>query len=157
MSTRGTEIKNKKHGNLNVIYGTIDKANPKSLYIKITGWGNTKYYSEERDYASIIKKLNKRISRLIFTDLDCDLFKREKTMVDFDMRDSGITYDKSSFMSCEITLYQQKTLLMSDEVLLESLDYLTKNIIENILNNNEFFDFFKNKKQANSKLKEPIL
>lgn len=156
VNSRGTEIKINDYINYNIIYGTIDKNQPKSLYIKITGWGNPKNYTEERDYKLIIKRLNKRITKFIYNEIDDKVFIKEKTMTDFDMRDSGIINTKSSFMNCEITLYQVESYLINSYEITESLNILSKSLIENVLNTNEFFRFFKNKKDANQEIKKPI-
>ena len=143
--TRGTELKIEEFDNLKVVFGTIDKNNPKSLYIKISGWGIPIQYSEENNYKIIISKISKRIKRLLYTSLNSS-FDKNIFIVDMNMRESGISKDKPSFMSCEITLYQKTNYSLKDEHISKLLNNIVSDIINDIFVDNEHFHFNKNKK-----------
>jgi len=150
--SRGTELKLHEIENYTISIGTIDRNNPTSLYVKITAWGNPS--SEDlKDYGVIVRKLGKRVKTYLYNHLDTKLFNHEKTMVDLDMRESGIRYGKSSFLNCEITLFQHKEYDIKSKTLLNSLRNTIGNITTTILNEDENFIFYKKKTHANQKLK----
>jgi len=145
---RGTELEIAVNDNLNVVFGTIDKYTPKTVYVRISGWGNPIDYDDEIDYSSIIKKFDKRIKSYLYKNVNLSILK-DISMVDMDMRESGISKNKSSFMSCEITLFQQRLHLITDEVLNDELVRLSEHICNEIINRDIYFKFFK--KKANAK------
>jgi len=145
--SRGTEIKLNNYNNFNISIGAIDKKTPKSLYIKISGWGNPISKNDE-NYIRIIRRIDKRVKSLIYNTINTNKFNQNKTMVDMDMRDSGITYGKPSYMCCEITLYQYEKHLINSEFILTELNDICKNIINDVLSENEFFTFYKKKVDA---------
>lgn len=153
--SRGTEIKIDDFKNYNVSFGAINKLNPKSLYIKITAWG-LPISSEDRNYKTLVRRIQKLIKTKLYLNLDRDIFKVDKTMVDFDMRESGIKYGKASFMNCEITLFQIDCHLLKSETLLTDLTHVTELIVNDILDDNDIFEFDKKKTLSNQKLKSLI-
>ena len=153
MNSRGTEITINNYPNLNVVFGTMDKNNPKSIYIRISGWGNPLDYDENYDYKSIIRRINKRIKTLLYNKVNINNFDNNRIIIDLDMRDSGILEDKSSFMSCEITVSQHNHYLINSDRMLSELNNIASMIIYNVFTNNEYFKFYKKKKDAKSNLK----
>ncbi len=148
---RGTEIKLESFKDLNVTFGSIDKHNPKTIYLRISGWCNTINYYNDNNYKTIIRKFHKEIRTSLFKELN-NKFNKSMTMVDLDIRESGITNGKSSFMGCEITLHQiNKLPLDSDEIYLE-INRVLRNLIEDVFKRNKHFEFFKKKKTANESL-----
>ena len=81
---------------------------PKSIYINLSAWGELKENEEEINYDKVISLLRKRIKHNINSTINKTDFHRDKYIVDLDMRSSGISNEKRSFMSCEITLFQKK-------------------------------------------------
>jgi len=151
---RGTEFTIDINNNINVMFGSVDKNNPKTVYIKFSGWGNTIDFDEDLEYKTIIRKITKEIKRYIYFNIKPNLFNREMTMVDMDMRESGISSEKSSFMSCEITLFQMNNFLLDSDILKDEMIRLIKHVCEEILNKDLYFKFYKHKKQAKKKLLE---
>jgi hypothetical protein len=145
--SRGTEIKLNNHNNYNISIGAIDKKTPKSLYIKLSGWGNPISENDE-NYTRIIRRMDKRIKSLIYNTINTSKFNQNKTMVDLDMRDSGIAYGKPSYMCCEITLFQHEEHLINSEFIITELNEICKNMISEVLNQNEYFKFHKKKTEA---------
>jgi hypothetical protein len=150
---RGTEIKLDDYKDLNVVFGSIDKNNPKTIYVRLSGWGNPIDYFEDNDYKTIIRQLSKKIRRIIFRELNSD-FYNSMTMIDLDMRESGIIDNKSSFMSCEITLFQSNNYLLDSNEVSDELNRVIKIIIDKVFEDNEYFKFFKKKKIAKESLKK---
>ena len=144
---RGTEIKIEVNDNLNIVFGTIDKHDPKTVYIKISGWANPIEYDETIEYGSLIRKIDKRIKKYLFSNINPDILN-PIALVDMDMRESGIAKNKSSFMSCEITLYQKNLYLLSTDILNDELVKLSKYICDEIINRDIYFKFFKKKTKA---------
>ena len=139
---RGKEIKLEVSDNYNVMYGTIDHKNPQSIYIGISGWGQPKSDGEE-DYDRVIKSLHKDVKRLM-TNIESDVFKVE-SIVDVDMRESGVRFNKRSFMDCEITLYQKNKYLLGDEKILNDVNSIITSLLE-LFNTSKYFNFYKTKK-----------
>ena len=151
--SRGTEIKIPKFTNYNVSFGAINKLNPKSLYIKLTAWA-LPISTEDKNYKILIRKINKQIKTKMYFHLNGDNFNVHKTMVHFNMRESGIKYGKASFMNCEITLFQLNNHLLKSDILMKDLIKITDLIINEILEDNEIFNFYKRKTLTKNKIKK---
>lgn len=153
MKNRGTEIKIDTVKNFNVVFGTMDKKNPKSIYIKITAWGTPK--NSVLDYNRQIQQLSKSVKRTMFTQLNNDKFEGHRTLVDLDMRVSGVSYGKDSFMGCEITLFQKNNYLLNSDNMLDDLNDVVNDVIKKVFKSNPDFYFSKKKVKLKSKCKEP--
>jgi len=105
---RGKEFTLDVNSNYKVKLGTVDNKNPKSIYINVSAWGELIKEDEEINYESIINKLRNRIKHNINTIINQKDFHKGKYIVDLDMRSSGISKSKRSFMSCEITPIPKK-------------------------------------------------
>lgn len=146
MMKKGKEIKlGKAYMNYKVISGTVDSKNPTSVYINISAWGEPTNDDIEQ-YTTVISSLKKDIKTHVFTNLPLT-FNKHRTIVDLDMRESGIAYGKRSFMSCEITLYQNSRtgkMLMADE-LKKLMTQITDNVIREVFDKYPYFKFYKKK------------
>ena len=98
---RGKEVRLNLPYDYNIISGAVDNKNPESIYIQISAWGKPKN-KEEGNFDNIIKQKSKRVKRKLFEVLDRNQFL-PKAIVDFNMASSGISFDKRSFMSVELT------------------------------------------------------
>ena len=144
MKKKGKEIKmGKSYNKYNVVSGTVNSKNPRSVYINIAAWGEP-INKEALNYANVIRGLNKRIKKHIFDNV-LEPFNRNRTIIDLDMRESGILYGKRSFMSCEITLFQNKDRLLTTDELKETIVEITDNVIEDVFDQNEYFEFYQKK------------
>jgi hypothetical protein len=147
MTKRGKEIKMNLSNNYNIVCGTVDNKNAKSIYINLSAWGEpTK--DEEINYDRVISKLAKCVKQSTYNCLKnnySDKFFNERTIVDLDMRESGITFGKRSFMNCELTIYQKEVSeSINDDVTLEILDKIIKSAVE-CLDEFEYFKFYQKK------------
>lgn len=141
---RGKEIKIENVANLNVTFGTVDNKNPKSVYINISGWGEL-YNDEDVDYNKVIRHTRKKLKQQIFKHANKDLFNLKKTIIDFNMRESGINYGKKSYMSCEINLFQNKNFNIFSSELHKALEEILNIITLDNLNKHDYFKFYKTK------------
>lgn len=142
---RGKEVKIKTPYQYNVVSGTVDNKNPRSIYIQISAWGNPKNKFEE-NYDSIIKNKSKRVKRKLYDVLDTDRFYKNRTIVDFNMASSGINYGKRSFMSVEMTLFKKEPLLpINSDELTPILKNISERIILEVFESDEDFEFHKRK------------
>lgn len=140
----GKQLMVKDFTNYSIVSGTVDNKNPKALYLNISAWGDP-LIEDITDYKFVIRKLDKIIRNTIFNDLDSNLFQVNRTIVDFDMRESGIEYGKRSYMNCEITLFQKHNFKLQEKEIQDSLDDILRHITHN-LDSNIYFDFYKSKK-----------
>ncbi len=139
ITKKGKQLMVKNHANYNIVTGTVDNKNPKALYVSISAWADP-LNEGIINYGSVIKKLTKRIKKELHDNLDLELFNPERSIIDFDMRESGITYGKRSYMNCEITLYQKHGFKLQEKEIQKSLNQILGDIICNVFDNQIFFD-----------------
>jgi hypothetical protein len=140
---RGKEIKLNLPYNYNVISGAVDNRNPESIYIQISAWGKPKN-KEEENFDSIIKQKSKTVKKKLFEMLDVNQFL-PKIIVDFNMASSGISYDKRSYMSVEMTLFQKIPTPINSDKLLPTLNKISEKIILDVFEKDKDFKFYKRK------------
>ena len=142
----GKQLMVKDYDSYKVLSGTVDNKNPKTLYLNISAWGDPLSDDENLNYNGVVRYLTKSIKTEIFDKLDDKLFINSRTIVDFDMRTSGIEYGKRSYMNCEITLFQRNTFKLQEKHIQDSFGELIHNIINNVFDDNIYFKFHKRKK-----------
>jgi hypothetical protein len=144
---KGKEIKTTKFKNYNVVFGSVNNKNPKAIYINISSWAQP---IEEIgvNYNQVIRNLNKKIKQSLFKIFDeqedC-FFDGNRTIVDLDIRESGIRYGKRSFMSCEMTLFLNEEMSVTSDYMKDKLESVTENLIKTNFENNKTFNFNKKK------------
>lgn len=143
----GKELKMNKFKNYNVVFGSVNNKNPKAIYINISAWAEP-LNREDVNYNRVIKDLHKKIKQVIYNHLynksETD-FVKENTIVDLDIRESGIRFGKRSFMSCEITLYLHTEIPANSERMKMNLDDLTPVIIKTVFDDDKNFKFHRKK------------
>ena len=142
---RGKEITLDVNQNYKIKIGTVDNKNPKSIYINLSAWGEVKTEDESINYDGVINKLRKEIKHNINSTLNPEDFYKNKYIVDLDMRSSGITTKKRSFMSCEITLYQKNNISVNKPLIINYATSIIQNVISNCLDKQNHFTFYKTK------------
>jgi hypothetical protein len=145
MLKTGKQMKLELFKNYKITTGTIDNKNPKAMYITISAWGKPKV-DGEINYSDVIRKINKQIKSKLFDNLDKGLFESGRSIVDLDMRNSGISFDKKSYMNCEITLFKLNNFKIQDKKIKEHISEIITNIIESVFDESEYFEFHKTKK-----------
>ena len=83
-------------------YGTVDSKSLKSIYLNIQSWVEPK--GLEIDWMRPVSILNKNIKTVLTEIINNNLFNN-KFIVDLDLRTSGISINKRSFMNLEITFF----------------------------------------------------
>ncbi len=143
---RGKEVKIEVSDNYNIVSGTVNNKDAKAIYINISAWGEPTS-SDELNYTRVISRLSKCIKQNIYNTLKLKYnnnFNSSGTIVDLDMRESGIRFGKKSFMNCEITLYQTgSSLMVNDVVMFHALKEISKSAVSCI----DDFDLFVFQKQ----------
>lgn len=148
MSKTGKEIKITSFKNYNVVIGSTNNKNCKANYINISAWADPQI-DDEVSYNRVIRDINKKIKQSLFnllTTHDYEDFSEDKTIVDLDIRESGIRYGKRSFINCEITLFLNSEIQVNSEYMKLMLDKIIDNLINSILEQNKSFKFYKKKK-----------
>jgi hypothetical protein len=143
---RGKELKLDINPNYKIKIGTVDNKNPKSIYINLSAWGELKKNEDEINYDKVINSLRKRIKNNINKNINIGDFHQDKYIVELDMRSSGISDKKRSYMSCEITLYQKNLIPVNKPYMVDTTTTIIENIISNCLDDQPHFTFYKTKK-----------
>lgn len=142
----GKEIKLDLLDNYKTKIGTVNNKESKSLYINLCAWGQLSELDENLNYDYYLRNVRKKIKQKLNNSLNKDLFHNHKYMVDLDMRTSGLSIEKRSFMSCEITLYQKKYLPLNKPRIVDNTKQIIKDVITDCLENNSIFTFYRTKK-----------
>ena len=143
---RGKEISLSLPYEYSVVSGTVDNHQPKSIYIQISAWGKPKV-NKDCNYENIIRQKSKNVKRKLFEILSKDeRFHKDRCIVDFNMASSGISYDKRSFMSVELTLFQKEPFVqVNSEELFPSLTKISSDIITDVFEIDKDFEFYRRK------------
>lgn len=137
--------------NAKVVYGTVDSVNFKSLYLNIQTWVEPIINSE--NWNRIVLNLSRSIRHTIHDILDRFLFE-DNFIVDLDLRSSGLVKGKKSFLNLEINFYlKNDTFDFKSKKIKDVIKKITKEIILNNLNNNQYFKFYLRK---TNKIKETL-
>jgi hypothetical protein len=145
---KGKELKIKTDKNYNVVYGSVNNKTPKALYINISAWAELKNDSDV-SYKRIIRDSDKKIRQIIYNSLNSDIatpFLKDRTIMDYDIRESGLKYGKRSFVGCEITIYMKYEIPVNSDFLKPIVSDLINTIIDLGFEDNKYFKFYKKKK-----------
>tara|TARA_R110001592_G_scaffold131614_1_gene345627 strand:- start:1277 stop:1720 length:444 start_codon:yes stop_codon:yes gene_type:complete len=145
ISKNGKQLISEGHENYRVLSGTVDNKNPKALYLSISAWGES-IIRDEVTYGPVLRNVTKAIKMKLRSSLNSDLFYVDRCIVDFDMRESGISYGKKSFMNCEITIFQKKLFKLQEKIIQKELNLVSKKITSEVLEDFKYFKFKKRKK-----------
>jgi hypothetical protein len=140
---KGKSVKLNLFNPIKSTYGTVDSKNLKSVYINIQSWVTPKY--ETDNWNRIVCNLSREIKHSVFNSIDLILFK-ENTIVDLDLRTSGISNGKKSFFNLEVNLYTLTELDFKSIELKESIKKIVKNIFRENIKQNKYFEFSISKK-----------
>jgi len=139
----GKELKINNFENFNVVFGSINNKHPKAIYINISSWVEPKE-NININYVREIKNINKNLKQTLFNYFDSDkesIFEKNNTIVDLDIRESGLKFGKRSFMNCEITLFLTTEIQANSDKMKEILNQVTPILINDVFNDNEIFRF----------------
>jgi hypothetical protein len=82
----------------------------------------------------------------LFNNLDKNLFNVNMTIVDLDLRVSGINYNKRSYMKCEFTLFKTTDEPITSDLTNQKTNQIINGIIKDVFTENEYFTFHKTKR-----------
>ena len=140
---KGKSVKLNLYNPIKSIYGTVDSKNLKSVYINIQSWVTPKYDTD--NWNRIVGNLSREIKHSVFNSINDKIFQ-EKSIVDLDLRTSGISQGKKSFFNLEVNLYTLSELDFKSNELKDSVKSIVKNIFKNNIKENKYFEFSISKK-----------
>lgn len=140
---KGKSVKLNLFNVIKSMYGTVDSKNLKSIYINIQSWVTPK--EDIENWNRVVCNLNREIKHSVFNSNYSEIFL-EKTIVDLDLRVSGITKGKKSFFNLEINLFPNVEIEFKSDKLKEEVKNVIKFIYFHNIQKNKYFDFTKSKK-----------
>jgi hypothetical protein len=143
---KGKNVKIQLFNPIKSVYGTVDSKNLKSVYINIQSWVAPK--DDYDNWNRIVCNLEREIKHSVFDSINTKFFQ-DKSIVDLDLRTSGINQGKKSFFNLEINLYTIVQLDFKDKEIKDSVKAIVRNIYRNNIYKNKYFDFSTSKKETN--------
>lgn len=128
-----------------VKYGTIDAVKLNAIYINVESWVQP---NDIENYESFIRLMRKQIIVNIKDKIDKAFFK-ENFIVDLDLRASGMSVDKKSFMFIELTVYPEQKIKFSSPLMFKKMRELSNLIIESLEQNK--LTYFSKKSNARTR------
>ncbi len=140
----GKTIPIKVHPKFKAHIGTVDSRNLKSIYVQFSSWA--KPIKEYNCWSCVVKNFRKLLKTRMTNLIDENKFQTNM-IVDLDLRSSGISLGKKSFMKCEMTFFTKTKLNLKSKETISSIENKTKKLITEELKDNEFFSFSSTKKE----------
>ena len=106
-----------------VLFGTVDSVNLKSIYLNIQTWVEPK--KDVENWSRVVLNLSRSIKHSIYDKVKNSFFD-DKFIVDLDLRSSGLSLNKKSFMNLEINFF------FKDNISLTFKDTEIKDFLKNI-------------------------
>ena len=135
---KGKSVKLNLYNPIKSMYGTVDSKNLKSLYINIQSWVTPKF--EHDNWNRVVCNLSRDIKHSVYNSINTELFK-EQSIVDLDLRTSGISHGKKSFLNLEVNLYTTQEMDFKSPEIKNSVKQIIKNIFKENVIQNKYFDF----------------
>jgi hypothetical protein len=140
---KGKSVKLQLFNPIKSVYGTVDSKNLKSVYINIQSWVTPK--KEFDNWNRVVSNLGREIKHSVFESINTNIFQ-EKSIVDLDLRTSGISHGKKSFFNLEINLYTTSEIDFKSLEIKDSVKKIVRGVFKNNINQNKYFDFSISKK-----------
>jgi hypothetical protein len=141
---KGKSVKINLYTPIKTVYGTVDSKNLKSLYINMQSWVTPKF--EHNNWNRVVCNLSRDIKHSVFNSINHKLFK-EQSIVDLDLRTSGILHGKKSFLNLEVNLYTNNEMDFKCSEIKESFKTIIKNIVKENVIQNKYFEFSPSKNE----------
>jgi hypothetical protein len=135
---KGKSVKLNLYNPIKSVYGTVDSKNLKSLYINIQSWVTPKF--EHDNWNRVVCNLSRDIKHSVYNSINTELFK-EQSIVDLDLRTSGISHGKKSFLNLEVNLYTTQEMDFKSIEIKNSVKQIIKNIFKENVIQNKYFEF----------------
>lgn len=136
MERLSKEFKLNISNNISVKYGSVDKNNPKVIYIEGKCWVSPLFEGDYTAHIDSIKtQFRKGISKLLISN---EVYS-SKFILDFDVNTENMKIDEKKFLSFNVFLRQKSNSLhtLKDAKLYEHFPTMV-NMLYNLLNENEF-------------------
>lgn len=140
---KGKSVKLNLFNPIKSMYGTVDSKNLKSVFINIQSWVTPK--QEMDNWNRIVGNLSRQIKHSVLESNKSEIFLT-KTIIDLDLRVSGISAGKKSFFNLEVNLFANEILDFKSEKLKKEIRTIIKSIYQNNIEKNNYFEFSKSKK-----------
>ena len=140
----GKTIPIKVHPEFKAHIGTVDWKNLQSIYVQFSTWAQP--IKEYNCWGCVVKSFRKLLKTGMTRLIDDNNFKTNM-IVDLDLRSSGISIGKKSFMKCEITFFTKSKLNLKNRQTITSIEEKTRKLITEELKGNEYFSFYSTKKE----------
>ncbi len=140
---KGKNVKMNLSNSFKSSYGTVDSKNLKSLYINIQSWVSPK--EDLENWNRVVGNLSRELKHTVFDSINTNLFSKN-SIVDLDLRTSGIFSGKKSFFNLEINLYLDKELDFKSNEIKDSVKRIVRSIQKTNILDNQYFDFSLTKK-----------
>jgi hypothetical protein len=142
---KGKSVKLNLYNPIKSVYGTVDSKNLKSIYINIQSWVTPK--DEYDNWNRVVSNLSREIKHSVYESINTNLFQ-DKSIVDLDLRTSGISHGKKSFFNLEINLYTTNELDFKSIEIKDSVKNIVQSIYNNNITTNKYFEFSTTKKEV---------
>lgn len=139
----GKKIKLNLSNTYKTNYGTVDNKNFKTTYVTMSCWAEPN--NEEESWDGVIKSLRRDIRMELHNTVDDEVFKEEKSIIDLDIRSSGIRAGKRSYLNCEMTLFVKPNMEFKSNKVNYSVTGILDGLIKNVFETNKYFKFYKTK------------
>jgi hypothetical protein len=141
---KGKSVKLNLYNPIKSVYGTVDSKNLKSIYINIQSWINPK--DEYDNWNRIVSNLGREIKHSVYKSINTNIFQ-DKSIVDLDLRTSGISHGKKSFFNLEINLYTTDEFDFKSAEIKNSVKNIIQSVFNNNITSNKYFEFSSTKKE----------
>ena len=141
---KGKSVKLNLYNPIKTVYGTVDSKKLKSIYINIQSWVTPK--DEHDNWNRVVSNLSREIKHSVYGSINSDIFQN-KSIVDLDLRTSGISHGKKSFFNLEINLYTTNELDFKSIEIKDSVKNIVQSIFNDNITTNKYFDFSTTKKE----------
>jgi hypothetical protein len=128
-----------------VKYGTIDAVKLNAVYLNVESWVQPR---DIENYDSYIRMMRKQIIMNVKQNIDKISFN-ENFIVDLDLRASGMSSDKKSFMFIELTVYPKEKIKFNSTLMFKKMRELSNLIIESLEQNK--LNYFSKKSNARTR------
>jgi len=130
------------YNDVKIGYGTVDFKNLKTIYLKLNSWVQPE--NETDDFVNTINKSRRKVKEIIYNLKN--IYFKQQSIVDLDIRTKSIKLEKRSFMNLEITLYVDKQFDVKSKDVKNNIKDIIYHIIEEGLSDKKLFNFYKTKK-----------
>ena len=125
-------------------YGTVDSKELKSIYIVIQSW--VEPTKEVNNWDRVTGNLKRQIQHNLLESVDVLTFEKH-SIVDLDLRTSGIQMDKRSFLNLEITLFLKEHMEFKSILLRDRIKSIVNTVYSFPLGKSKYFTLHKTKKE----------